>query len=224
MMTVPSLEIIFLGEGTVVNMVVRIVLGGIKMEGPLPFTKFGDKGCTMNALGAKETKTSLRIVAIGDVDELNSVVGMCRETCPVYMHDDLVTLQNILFVLGSDCATPLECPTDFRINETHVKWIENIISKYHIEAPTLKEFVLPNNVFHLARSVARRAERSCWAMHYSSNEFNDICCVFLNRTSDLLFTLARLVGQEVIWDKSVLDMTNENNKIMRDSMRGSKTL
>lgn len=184
---------------------------------PLPFTKYGDKGCTMLADCSKDQKASARVQVIGDIDELNSSIGIIREnyrqigspshlvTIEAEIEKDLKHLQNLLFVAGTDVATPIESETCFRIKEKHIEWIEERITSYHHRLDPLKNFVLPNNRYHLARSIARRAERSYWALAaFADDSVLTECGVFLNRISDFLFTVARLISKDEIWDQDVL--------------------
>jgi cob(I)alamin adenosyltransferase len=178
---------------------------------PLPFTKYGDKGCTMLADCTKDKKTSIRVQAIGDIDELNSSIGIASKnikvTCSIKRNECirvLTWLQHMLFVAGTDCATPMDSETNFRINETHIEHIENCIERIHNKLDALGNFIIPNHELHLCRSIARRAERSCWITYSECGEFNENCLIFLNRCSDLLFTLARYVTHDEIWDQTVL--------------------
>lgn len=180
-------------------------------KSPLPFTKFGDKGNTMLANGDVVKKTSLRVTSIGDIDELNSSIGNCydficnsKNINKIQIHEEFEFLQDLLFVAGSDVATPLEDKTEFRINEKHIKWIEERIENYHQILEALKQFILPNNPIHFSRSICRRAERSCIHAKHFNYGINENLLIFLNRVSDYLFTIARLLGKDKIWDKKSL--------------------
>ena len=150
--------------------------------------------------------------AYGAVDELNAVLGFARAQRPSSeIERALNELQNSLFVLGSDLATPRDAKTGrkiLRLAENDVKRLEKIIDKYDAKLPPLKQFILPGGgpngaSLHIARTVCRRAERI--AVKLSQKEdIGDIPVKFLNRLSDLLFVLARAVNlnqgiKDAVW-------------------------
>jgi len=188
------------------------------------YTRTGDKGTTGLADGSRVAKTSLRLESYGTVDELNAVLGLCRTHAEslVSVSADrstsfdawLEAIQNDLFNLGADLATPLagRWQNMLLVDEKDVKALETIIDGCQRELPPLKEFVLPggsklNASLHLARTVCRRAERN--TVHLQQDEEINPCAVpYLNRLSDLLFVLSRWVlivpGEqlrEVTWSK-----------------------
>jgi cob(I)alamin adenosyltransferase len=187
------------------------------------YTRTGDKGTTGLADGSRIPKSSLRLASYGTVDELNAILGICREIAlgdTVMAKSDrfskfdawLEAVQNDLFNLGADFATPLSGRWNgmLLINETDVTALENIIDECQESLPPLKEFVLPggsllNAQLHLARTVCRRAERE--SVHLSfDEEINPQGIPYLNRLSDLLFVLSRWVvlgaeRPEVTWSK-----------------------
>lgn len=163
------------------------------------YTKTGDTGQTSLVSGARVSKADLRVGAYGDVDELNSVLGVTR-TFPLdeELNALLGRIQNELFTLGADLATPAGTPVP-RVDEEMVKGLEEVIDKYLGELAPLREFILPGGsqagaMLHLARTVARRAERVVVALS-EREEINAESLRYLNRLSDLLFVLARVANQ-----------------------------
>ena len=129
------------------------------------YTKTGDKGETMLVDGQVVSKDSERVAAYGDIDELNSVLGITLAAKPSEPIQKVLTIiQNDLFVLGADLASKknVEVP---RIKKNKITWVEKAIDRYVKEVGPLKEFILPAGTLsgtslHLARTVCRRAERS----------------------------------------------------------------
>lgn len=168
------------------------------------YTKTGDAGETGLFGGGRVPKDDARVAAYGDVDELNSAIGLVRATEPADFHDALLeSIQRDLFAIGGHLATP--DPAKVRaalekaaLSEERVEAMEAVIDEADAELPPLRAFVLPGGTpkaaaFHLARTICRRAERS--AVHLSHQaEVHELFFVYLNRLSDLLFTLARLAN------------------------------
>jgi cob(I)alamin adenosyltransferase len=169
------------------------------------YTKTGDQGETGLFGGGRVPKDHPRVAAYGDVDELNSVIGVVRATGPADFFDDLLqSVQQDLFSIGGHLATPtaervskaLEKAT---LSPDRVAEFERAIDHAEQELAPLRSFVLPAGVpkaaaLHLARTVCRRAERS--VVHLSqSSEVPSLFLIYLNRLSDLLFTLARLANR-----------------------------
>ena len=176
------------------------------------YTKTGDDGTTGLFGGERVRKDSARIDAYGTVDELNSAVGMAASVAPQDLRDVLRYLQISLFVLGADLATPLEQKITYsipRIEESDVKKLEALIDDHTSQLAPLKSFILPGGTIcaanlHLARTICRRAERLLVTLR-DEQEIGESDIVFLNRLSDLLFTLARRANQlegieDVEWD------------------------
>jgi cob(I)alamin adenosyltransferase len=163
------------------------------------YTRKGDKGDTGLVDGSRVSKASLRVDAYGDVDELNSLLGLLR----VKLEDEEIDavigdIQNDLFILGADLASPLAitCP---RIEKEFIDGLEKLADRYLKRLEPLKEFILPGGaetgaLLHLARTVARRAERRVVKLA-SEAEINPLDIAYLNRLSDLLFVLAREVNR-----------------------------
>jgi len=166
------------------------------------YTRTGDKGETGLAGGRRVPKDSLRVRAYGDVDELNSVIGVARSVLQDAVLNDLLgSLQENLFVAGADLAAPPNMRSNIpRITASMIKEIEKTIDKFEGELPPLKAFILPGGgqagaLLHFARTVARRAERRIVALS-KAEEINDQLIPFINRLSDLLFVLARAVNRK----------------------------
>ncbi|MEX2117213.1 MAG: cob(I)yrinic acid a,c-diamide adenosyltransferase [Bacteroidota bacterium] len=159
------------------------------------YTKKGDGGETSLFGGKRVPKNSIRIDAYGTVDELNSHLGFARTLNPSPSEDaDLQRLQETLFVLGADLATPAGGKTK-RIAEEDVSVLERSIDRLENDLPSLKNFILPGGSplaahLHIARTVCRRAERLVSALS-RSEELSPYPLKFLNRLSDLLFVMAR---------------------------------
>jgi len=168
------------------------------------YTKTGDSGSTALFGGGRVSKDHVRVAAYGDVDELNSVIGLARATTPVDFEDALLeSIQRDLFSIGGHLATP--DPDKVRkalekasLSADRVAEFERVIDAADRELPALTAFVLPAGTpkaatLHVARTVCRRAERL--VVHLAAQEtVPDLFLVYLNRLSDLLFTLARLAN------------------------------
>lgn len=184
------------------------------------YTKTGDKGTTGLANGERVLKNSERIEAYGTVDELNAIIGICiQQLKNFFTTDDLglqewcFAIQNDLFNLGSDLATPIESRWQNMslVSKQEILQLEKMIDICQEKLPVLKEFVLPggtnaNSYFHLARTVCRRAERSTVQLSQTM-EINEFAIQYLNRLSDLFFVIARYVQhaenqKEVTWKKN----------------------
>lgn len=171
------------------------------------YTKTGDTGETGLGDGTRVSKTDQRVVAMGEVDELNSLLGLLilkteDEQMAARLHD----IQHVLFNLGGG----LSLPGSELVTEENVNSLEQLIDEYNGELPPLKEFILPGGseaaaLCHLARAVCRRAERNILPVYDDASEGQN-ARVYLNRLSDLLFVLARTLarsagGAEVYWQK-----------------------
>jgi cob(I)alamin adenosyltransferase len=178
------------------------------------YTRTGDQGETGLFGGGRVPKDHPRVSAYGDVDELNSAIGVARATTPVTFHDDLLqSIQKDLFAIGGHLATPdpdkvKKALAKAELSEDRTTAFEQVIDAAEDELPPLTAFVLPAGspkaaALHLARTICRRAERS--VVHLSHGApVPDLFVIYLNRLSDLLFTLARLAnhregGREVTW-------------------------
>lgn len=168
------------------------------------YTRTGDAGTTGLVDGSRVSKSAPIMVAIGDVDEANSAIGVAR----VALGDDpfeatLGRIQNDLFDLGADIATPDTIDGALRITQPQIDWLEQQIDTLNAPLGPLTSFILPAGsaagaAIHLARAITRRAERSTVAVAAGS-----LPATYLNRLSDLLFVAARAVNQkaggDVLW-------------------------
>lgn len=168
------------------------------------YTRTGDGGETGLFGGARVPKDHPRVAAYGDVDELNSAIGVIRATEPTAFFDELFeSIQRDLFSIGGHLATPApervtKALEKAALSANQVSGFERTIDQAEQELAPLRSFVLPAGTtkaaaLHLARTVCRRAERS--VVHLShGDEVPELFLVYLNRLSDLLFTLARLAN------------------------------
>jgi cob(I)alamin adenosyltransferase len=175
------------------------------------YTQPADKGSTSLFGGRRTSKDSLRIEAYGTVDELNSALGIARALNPKLDLDEIIgRLQNDLFVLGADLATPMGTRSSHvqRIRNEHVADLEQTIDRLDAHLQPLSTFVLPGgsqlaSQLHLARTICRRAERFVVKLG-RKEKTGPFCVVYLNRLSDLLFVMARFANysdgrQETPW-------------------------
>jgi len=197
------------------------------------YTKTGDKGTTSLFGGQMVEKNSARIKAYGEIDELNSILGVILVDLSKYtshpersegsqdsslkaqndqyreVKQKLLRIQDELFVLGSDLATPADIKTKVpRIKKTFVTRLEKEIDQWEKELPKLKNFILPGgskvgSKLHLVRSITRRAERSIMTLS-QAEKINKNAQIYINRLSDWFFVAARYVNKlenirENIW-------------------------
>ena len=174
------------------------------------YTRGGDKGKTSLGNGSRVAKHSPRVAAYGTVDECNSVIGMARLHTSDEADATLARIQNDLFDLGADLCTPEEEAPAYpplRITAAQVERLEQEIDAMNAELEPLQSFVLPGGTaasahLHLARTVARRAEREMTALA-DDEAINPEAVRFINRLSDLLFVMARYLNDkgrsDVLW-------------------------
>jgi cob(I)alamin adenosyltransferase len=160
------------------------------------YTKTGDAGETGLWGGLRVPKDALRVHAYGTTDECNAAIGMARiHTAGSELDTLLAAVQNQLFVVGADLATPGEAATIPRVGAHEVAFLEQAIDALEGELVPLRQFILPGGTaaaaqLHIARTVARRAER--WVVSLAREEpVNPEVGVYLNRLSDFLFVAAR---------------------------------
>jgi cob(I)alamin adenosyltransferase len=160
------------------------------------YTRTGDKGQTSLVGGKRVSKASARVEAYGDVDELNSALGIVRSEAQDDEIREIITeIQNDLFIIGADLASPPEIKVP-RMGKERIRELEKIIDKFLGELEPLKEFILPSGqgggpYLHLARAVSRRAERRIVKL-VEEAEMNENVLAYVNRLSDLLFVMARI--------------------------------
>ncbi len=170
-------------------------------------TRTGDDGSTGLASGERIAKDQPRIAALGDVDELNSTIGLLLvEELPDEVRDALSGIQHDLFDLGGE----LSLPGHPLVAETQLARIDGLIEKFNAGLPPLREFILPGGnrtaaVAHVARTVCRRAERTLVALG-KTGTLPPLPVQYLNRLSDLLFVIARVLnradgGGDVYWQQ-----------------------
>ncbi len=162
------------------------------------YTKTGDDGSTGLYGGERVPKDSLRVECYGTIDELNSTLGLaCSEIKGAVISQLLLSIQNKLFTLGGELATPkIKVGMNIvKIQNDDILFVENEIDKFEEKLEPLKQFILPGGSkgashLHFARSICRRAERLVTSLS-QKEEISNLILIYLNRLSDLLFVLAR---------------------------------
>lgn len=168
-------------------------------------TRTGDQGTTGLGDGSRTDKDSLRVHAMGDVDELNSQLGLLLcEDLPVGLTDELLTIQHDLFDLGGELCIP----GYVLIRDEQVAGLDALLEKYNADLSPLQEFILPGGsraaaLAHVCRTVCRRAERMLVTLG-KAESVNPQPRQYLNRLSDLLFVLSRVLNRhagrsDVLW-------------------------
>ena len=175
------------------------------------YTKTGDEGKTSLFDNSRVWKSHERIMSYGAVDELNSALGVAISMdLDPQIKDILLRIQNDLFIVGSDLANPNMSDTKIRTTENMILSLENDIDTFESELSELTNFILPggtlmSSILHLSRTIARRAETHVIALS-QKEEINKIAIVYLNRLSDLLFVLARVLNKrknidDIVWKR-----------------------
>ncbi|MFN4366459.1 MAG: cob(I)yrinic acid a,c-diamide adenosyltransferase [Acinetobacter sp.] len=182
------------------------------------YTRTGDSGTTGLGDGSRVAKDDLRITALGDVDELNAVIGVLRAQISASNIEDqaawdksLSLIQHWLFDLGGEVCIP-----GFNlVQPVSIEFLENDIDRMNAALPMLKDFILPTGTLvcsfaHQARAVCRRAERSVMSVHHRDQNIQAASLQLLNRLSDWLFVASRTLqraegGSEVLWQKNIND-------------------
>jgi cob(I)alamin adenosyltransferase len=178
------------------------------------YTRTGDAGDTGLFGGGRVPKDDVRVEAYGDVDELNAVIGLVRARSPFPRIDDLLlSIQRDLFSIGALLATPDRAKMEQHLSKANldagrISELERAIDACDADLEPLKSFILPGGsekaaALHFARTVCRRAERRVVTLGRETL-LPDLVVIYLNRLSDLLFTLARLANKhagsgEVAW-------------------------
>ncbi|AKR57265.1 cob(I)yrinic acid a c-diamideadenosyltransferase [Devosia sp. H5989] len=188
------------------------------------YTKTGDDGTTGLVRGPRRSKADLRIEVFGTIDETNSLIGLARTGTQSMPKVDtiLARVQNDLFDVGSDLATPGEDDPDeksLRITAAQTEWLEKQIDHFNDGLAPLTSFVLPGGTplaaqLHMARTVTRRAERLVVALIAEESDVNAEVLRYVNRLSDLLFVLARVANanglKDVLWAPGRYTQTTRN--------------
>jgi cob(I)alamin adenosyltransferase len=192
------------------------------------YTRTGDQGTTGLGDGSRVGKDSPRMDAIGTVDELNSAVGMVlSHQVSDSVHRCLTEVQHDLFNLGGE----LSMPGHGMIDEAHVARLEQQLDTFNADLPYLKEFILPGgsqaaSSCHLARAICRRAERTVVKLG-RSDPINLQAQIYLNRLSDLLFVVARVLcraegGQEVLWQRGRAGANRDGTAPKQNNKKGTE--
>jgi ATP:cob(I)alamin adenosyltransferase len=178
------------------------------------YTRTGDDGTTGLVRGPRRPKHDIRIDAYGTVEEANACIGLARLHAAGSRVDEvLARVQNDLFDVGSDLATPGGDDPDaaypaLRVRPVQTAWLESCIDEMNADLEPLRSFVLPGGsalsaALHLARTVTRRAERVAVALAAEEPDTSAETVRYLNRLSDLLFVLGRVAngngGGDVVW-------------------------
>lgn len=169
-------------------------------------TKTGDDGTTSLGDGTRVAKHSLRVNALGAVDEANAAIGLARTSASGAVDADLALIQNDLFDLGADLCLP-DATAALRISQTQVQRLEATQDALNAELKPLESFVLPGGSvlaaqLHMARTIVRRAERAITELA-AAEPLNPALLLYINRLSDFLFVLARHANAQgsgdVLW-------------------------
>ena len=171
------------------------------------YTKTGDQGETGLGDGSRVKKFDPRIESLGNIDELNSIIGIILiENLPADKKTILEKIQHDLFDIGGE----LSIPNHMVIDEVKINFLENSLDEMNNDLPSLKEFILPggckaSSFCHLARTVCRRVERNLFKLT-QTEKVNESSLKYINRLSDFLFVLARFLNKtnefsDVFWKK-----------------------
>ncbi|MEM0364525.1 MAG: cob(I)yrinic acid a,c-diamide adenosyltransferase [Candidatus Nitrosocaldus sp.] len=165
------------------------------------YTRGGDKGYTSLLGGKRVSKAALRVEAYGSIDELNSAIGLCisfidEEDVKAVLEE----VQNDLFIAGAELADPDMSASTPKVSIKMVNRLEEIIDRYEEEVGSIAYFIIPGgskeaSLLHLARAIARRAERAIVALKDESGNVSDDLIAYMNRLSSLLFILARVMNR-----------------------------
>ena len=190
------------------------------------YTRTGDDGSTGMADGSRVSKADNLFSVMGDIDELNSHIGLVRaqlkrnkgQSIEKEFSEALIIIQHLLFNIGGELAMP-----EYEgVNATHIEWVEQQIDAMNTTLPPLKDFILPTgsvlvSQLHVARSVCRRAERQAVLLQQQRPDAIRLTAVsFINRLSDWLFVAARFCTDpeqvsEVLWDSQALQSFAKNS-------------
>lgn len=174
------------------------------------YTRTGDDGSTGLGGNQRVAKDHPRVAALGDVDETNATIGLILSApgVPADIAGQLLGIQHDLFDLGADLAYPLDAQGEqLRLRAEHITRLEDLLDRHNAGLSPLKEFILPGGTpaaaaCHLARTVCRRAERSVVTLS-REEKLNTILISYLNRLSDLLFVLSRVLNEQgrrdILW-------------------------
>lgn len=182
-------------------------------------TRTGDDGTTGLGDGTRVPKDHLRVQAMGDVDELNSTLGvLLAEPLPEDVRELLITIQHELFNLGGELCMPGYS----LLKDDAVLRLDEALAHYNAHLPRLKEFILPAGtrsaaIAHVARTIARRAERAVVHALHQGEQIEAAPRQYLNRLSDLLFVLARVLNRANLDGKGGDDVYWHSERLQRQS-------
>jgi cob(I)alamin adenosyltransferase len=171
-------------------------------------TKTGDDGTTGMADGSRLSKSSVLINAIGEIDELNSWIGLLSSSSSLSKEIELLRkIQNDLFDIGGCLAMR----SQIELDEKKIKWLEEKVNEHNKELPSLDNFILPgghkdSSKAQIIRAVCRRSERAL-VLASETESININCIIYINRLSDFLFVLARKINidsgeEEILWEQT----------------------
>ena len=190
------------------------------------YTRTGDKGKT-GIIGGRVDKDDLRVEAYGTVDELNSFVALASTELDLKQNkdvaDELIKIQHELFDLGGDLASVVEKRPD-KMDPEMITYLEEQIDRYTEEAPDLERFILAGGskaaaTLHIARTIARRAERQVVSLMKQDETTSELTLQYLNRLSDYFFAVARVVNQRA----GIKDVEYERSAVVfRESRKDKK--
>jgi len=171
-------------------------------------TKTGDDGTTGMADGSRLSKSSVLISAIGEIDELNSWIGLLSSSSSLSKEIELLRkIQNDLFDIGGCLAMR----SQIELDEKKIEWLEEKVNEYNKELPSLDNFILPgghkdSSKAQIIRAVCRRSERAL-VLASETESININCIIYINRLSDFLFVLARKINidlgeEEILWEQT----------------------
>ncbi|MCK2221701.1 cob(I)yrinic acid a,c-diamide adenosyltransferase [Actinomadura sp. ATCC 31491] len=175
------------------------------------YTRAGDDGTTRLSDMSRAAKTDPRLAAYADVEEANAHLGLALSfgTFPGELAEALVRVQNELFDVGADLATPVTDDPEFpplRVEQSYIDRLEAECDRFNEGLKPLRSFILPGGdpataALHVARVTVRRAERTTWAALETHDDMNALTAKYLNRLSDLLFIACRVAhaGEEILW-------------------------
>ncbi|MBB2909940.1 cob(I)alamin adenosyltransferase [Streptosporangium becharense] len=175
------------------------------------YTRTGDDGTTALGDMSRTRKTDPRLAAYADVEEANAAIGVALATGALEQDVAavLARVQNELFDVGADLSTPVTADPEFpplRVEPSYIEWLEARCDEFNERLKPLRSFILPGGTpvvaqLHVARTVVRRAERTVWAALEAHDDVNPLTATYLNRLSDLMFILCRVVagGDEILW-------------------------
>jgi cob(I)alamin adenosyltransferase len=176
------------------------------------YTKSGDKGTTSLVYGDRVRKNDPRVEAYGTCDEANTMIGLAlshlrdhNREWKMEFEKTLLRVQTVLFHVGAELATPKGKKVGWTLEDTDITYLEEAIDRWEEELVPLKQFILPGgsqpaSALHVARTIARRAERQAVAIE----DVNPLVLSYLNRLSDFLFVAARFVNQRLDVSEPIL--------------------